>query len=353
MSRKVVVALSGGVDSSVAALVLKERGYSVLGATLLLQDECGHSGAKSCCAYEDILSAREAADKLGIHHFVLDQRNLFDETVKQPFLEEIRSGLTPNPCVICNSKIKFGFLLGWARSQGAELIATGHYARLETHAGKISLLRGRDKMKDQSYFLFNVGEDILQSVIFPLGSMTKTEVRQKASEAGLPNFEKPESQDICFGSGGGLSAFLKENGFTEKEGPILLGGKKQVGKHPGLWNYTVGQRKGIGVPFSEPLYVTKKDLRSNALIVGTKDEAAKRRFSIRNWCWRSGESTGELDLQVRYRQTPHRARITEDKGKVLAEWLDETEVSAPGQAVVGYLEDRVVGGGWIADDENG
>ncbi len=352
MSRKVVVALSGGVDSSVAALVLKERGYSVLGATLLLQDECGHSGAKSCCAYEDILSAREAADKLGIHHFVLDKRNLFDETVKKPFIEEIRSGSTPNPCVVCNSKIKFGFLLGWARSQGAEFIATGHYARLETNAGKISLLRGSDKMKDQSYFLFNVGEDILQSVLFPLGSITKNEVRQKASEAGLPNFEKPESQDICFGSGGGLSAFLKENGFTEKEGLILLGGKKQVGKHLGLWNYTVGQRKGIGVPFSEPLYVTKKDLRSNTLIVGTKEEAAKRRFGIKNWRWRSGESAVELDMQVRYRQVPRRASIQAGEGSAMAEWLGETEVAAPGQAAVGYLEDRVVGGGWIEDDQD-
>lgn len=352
MSRKVVVALSGGVDSSVAALVLKERGYSVLGATLLLQDECGHSGAKSCCAYEDILSAREAADKLGIHHFVLDQRSLFDETVKQPFLEGIRSGSTPNPCVVCNSKIKFGFLLGWARSQGAELLATGHYARLETLDGKARLLRGLDKMKDQSYFLFDVGEEILQNVLFPLGSMTKTEVRKKASEAGLPNFEKPESQDICFGSGVGLSAFLSENGFTEEEGPIVLRNGKRIGTHSGLWNYTVGQRKGIAVPFSEPLYVTRKDLRSNALVVGTKEEASRRRFRIGNWRWRGGESAGELDMQVRYRQVPRRARILEAEGIATAECLAETEVAAPGQAAVGYLEDRVVGGGWIEDDQD-
>lgn len=353
MSRKVVVALSGGVDSSVAALVLKERGYSVLGATLLLHDECGRSGARSCCAYEDIMAAREAADRLGIHHFVLDQRKLFEDTVKKPFLDGIRSGSTPNPCVTCNSEIKFGFLLRWAVSQGAELIATGHYARLEERGGRTCLLRGQDRMKDQSYFLFDVDENLLRSVVFPLGAMTKTEVRKKAAEAGLPNFEKPESQDICFGSGGGLSAFLKENGFADREGPILLSGGKQIGKHSGLWNYTVGQRKGIAVPFSEPLYVTRKDLWTNALIVGTKEEAAKKRFRIVNWRWRTGESAEEVEMQVRYRQVPRRAGIFDDGGIVSAEWLDETEASAPGQAAVAYLEDRVVGGGWVADDQDG
>lgn len=333
--------------------MLVGRGYSVIGATLLLQDECTRGGAKSCCAYEDILSAKEAADKLGIHHFVLDQRKLFEEAVKDPFLEGTRAGSTPNPCVACNSKIKFGFLLDWASGQGADLVATGHYARLEKHGGNIRLLRGLDKTKDQSYFLFDVPENLLSRILFPLGTMTKTEVRVKAAEAGLPNFEKPESQDICFGSGGGMSAFLKENGFEENDGPILLSCGKQIGKHVGLWNYTIGQRKGIGVPFSEPLYVIRKDLDSNALIVGTKEEALARRFRLDGWSWKEGEVPDEVDLQVRYRQAPHRAKIIGEGGKMFAEWLDEMEIAAPGQAAVGYTGDRVTGGGWIAQDERG
>jgi len=351
MVLKAVAALSGGVDSSVAAMMLMERGFSVTGATLILHDECGRKGARSCCAYEDILAAKDVAAILGLPHFVLDRRELFDSTVKKPFLDAMRAGSTPNPCVGCNETMKFGFLLDWAIGNGAELLATGHYARIEFENGIPVLMRGADLSKDQSYFLFAVSEDRLARSVFPLGEMTKREVREKAKAGGLPTSEKPESQDVCFGSGSGLAEFLLQSGFRERGGPVVLDDGTEVGKHSGLWKFTVGQRKGIRVPYGEPLYVIRKDRKRNALVVGPKEKALKRRFKVSGWLWRSGRRSGIIDLQVRYRQTPRKARIVEEGGCVFAEWLDEMEVAAPGQAAVAYAGDRVAGGGWIAEEE--
>jgi tRNA-uridine 2-sulfurtransferase len=352
MPQKVAAALSGGVDSSVAALILLEQGFDVTGVTLLLHDECGRKGARSCCAYEDIIVAKEVAKKLKIEHFVLDQRELFSKMVTETFIAGLRGGITPNPCVICNEELKFKFLLNWASGVGAGFIATGHYARIVKNEEECELHRGSDLNKDQSYFLFTVKEEILRRTIFPLGTQTKDAVRNKAKEAGLPTSEKAESQDICFGTGTGLGNFLKQNGFPEKEGPVFLHDGTKIGKHKGIWHFTVGQRKGIAVPFKEPLYVIKVDKKNNSLVVGPKEKALKKRFKVNGWFWRGREKSSVLDIQVRYRQKPLKARIEGVGPDVILEWEGAMEIAAPGQAAVGYLGDKVIGGGWIAEDKN-
>jgi tRNA-uridine 2-sulfurtransferase len=352
MAQKVAAALSGGVDSSVAALLLLERGFEVAGVTLLLHDECGAKEARSCCAYEDIIVAKEVARKLNIEHVVLDKRELFSKKVTDRFIEGLRRGVTPNPCVICNEEIKFKFLLNWASGIGAGFIATGHYAGIDNNDGECGLIRGNDLNKDQSYFLFTVGEELLRRTIFPLGSLTKDAVRGKAKEAGLPTSEKPESQDICFGSGTGLSGFLRQNGFSEKEGPVVLYDGAEIGRQKGLWHFTVGQRKGIAVPYKEPLYVIRIDKKNNSLVVGPKEKALKKRFKVNDWFWRGREKSNVLDIQVRYRQKPLKARVEETGTDAVIEWAEAMEIAAPGQAAVGYIGDKVVGGGWIAEDDN-
>lgn len=350
MKKKVVAALSGGIDSSVAAFILKERGYEVSGATLLLYDECGKEINKSCCSLEDVFTAKEVTSKLKIEHFILDRKELFASAVQKRFLEEIAQGKTPNPCIFCNKFIKFGSLVEWALKNKFDFIATGHYARIVSNEKSVELLRGADRKKDQSYFLFAVDDQSLRRTIFPLGEMTKSQVRKIAKESGLPTFEKRESQDLCFGKSGNLKKIFSNYGIEDKKGDVLFKGKK-IGQHKGLSNYTVGQRKGIAIPFSEPLYVIKIDKQNNVLVVGTKEMAKRRRFKVENWVWRGGEKIRTFDIQVRYRMKPLRARFVEEGKDYFIEWVDEREVAAPGQAAVGYVDQKVVGGGFIAYED--
>lgn len=350
MKKKVVAALSGGVDSSVAAFLLKEKGYEVAGATLLLYGECGKEKSKSCCSLEDVFLAKEVASKLKIEHHILDRRELFLRTVQKKYLEEIAQGKTPNPCILCNKFLKFGSLLEWAQENGFQFVATGHYARVVSTREGIELLRGVDKNKDQSYFLFAVEDENFRRTIFPLGELTKNEVRKIAKDVGLPTFEKRESQDLCFGKGDNLKIILNSCGIENRKGDVLFKGKK-IGQHKGLSNYTVGQRKGISIPFSEPLYVIKIDKKNNTLIVGTKEMAKRKRFKVENWIWRSRESVNTFDLQVRYRMKPLKARFVEEGEDFFIEWEDESEVAAPGQAAVAYLDQKVIGGGFVAYED--
>ena len=349
MREKIAVAISGGVDSSVSAYLLKEKGFDVVGVTLLLHSECGKKDARSCCSFEDVLTAKEVLEKLKIEHFILNKQDLFSEMVKKYYVDELKKGKTPSPCILCNKYLKFDFLSNWARERGISKIATGHYAKLSKDGEKISLLRGRDRNKDQSYFLFSVDEEILERTIFPLGDLLKKDVRNLAVELELPTSEKRESQDLCFGRGETFKDFLKFEGIEEKEGEIVFDGKV-VGKHNGLSNFTVGQRRGIKVPFNEPLYVVKIDKRSNKLFIGVKQDLQKKRFKVDEWNFKKGEERETFELQVRYRQKPKMAKLIKDEKGTFVEWLKETEVAAPGQAAVAYFGDKVIGGGFVGED---
>ncbi|HEX9878919.1 MAG TPA: tRNA 2-thiouridine(34) synthase MnmA, partial [Candidatus Binatia bacterium] len=267
--KKVVMAMSGGVDSSVAASLLIEKGYEVSGVSLRMWDG-GRNDERVCSNYE---GAKEVASLLGIPYSLLDLRALFLESVVKPFALSYLSGKTPNPCVSCNRDFKLGFLLDWARKQQAEHVATGHYARIVQDAacGRYSLLRGRDRDKDQSYFLFGLSQEQLAHTLFPLGEWRKGEVRKRARELGLPVAERPESQDICFGDHRSLVESYAGRGQS-LEGEIVDRWGKSLGSHSGIHRFTVGQRKGLGVSASHPLYVLGIEEKSKQVIVGKRED---------------------------------------------------------------------------------
>lgn len=349
MKKRVLLALSGGVDSTVSAYLLKEKGYEVKCITFLLTDECGKGLRKSCCSIEDIILAKEVCKKLGVDHTVLNGVDLFNKTVKRIYLKGLKDGVTINPCVYCNELVKFKLLYDIANLEGFEFIATGHYARVFVEGGRVKLKRGIDKNKDQSYFLYSVPDYILERTLFPLGEMKKEEVKKIAIELDLFSYDKKESQDLCFQLRHDIDLLRKE-GIEEKEGDIILGGEV-VGKHKGLSNYTVGQRRGIGIPFKEPLYVLRMDRVKNCLYVGTREMALKKRFAVENFLFREKEGVEIIEVQVRYRMKPLKAKIYNEKGIIYIEWLNEREIASPGQVAVGYLGDLVIGGGVIKKED--
>lgn len=356
--RKIVVAMSGGVDSSVTAALLREQGHDVMGITLRVFDpsSCLEGQEKTCCSARDIRDARRVAAALDIPFSSWDVRRQFEEEVITPFVEEYRRGRTPNPCVRCNSKIKFRALLEKARGLGADGLATGHYARIEGSGGDRALLRGRDGSKDQSYFLFDMGADVLSEVLFPLGDMTKDEVRRRAGDLGLEVAGKRESQEICFVPGNDYGAFLEEKlkGKTGGPGPVVDGRGRQLGSHRGLIHYTVGQRKGLGIAAERPLYVVRIDGERNRLVVGPQEELARKTFEVGEMNWLGRERTGEfragVKIRSRHRESP--ATVTPLGGGLCrVEFDDPQRAVTPGQAAVFYDGDRVIGGGWIEDGE--
>jgi tRNA-uridine 2-sulfurtransferase len=349
MTSPILVALSGGVDSSVAALRLIEAGHRVEGATLRLWDSCGKEGARSCCALEDAVDARAVARHLGIPHRILDHGEAFERLVVRPFAEAYASGRTPNPCILCNERVKFGTLLEYALDQGFSHLATGHHARIVRAGDGFELRRGTDGAKDQSYVLFPLGPQQRARALFPVGEMTKEEVRRRASEEGLPTAEKPESQDLCFAPAGDYAALLEGKGTRPAEGPIRHEDGRVLGRHGGLHRFTVGQRQGIGIPAPEPLYVVRIDPCRNELVVGPKSSVDRPSFTVAGWRWHSppGSRPARALVQTRYRQEPAQATILEEGDTVVVRWTGETRTSAPGQAAVAYVGDAVAGGGWI------
>ena len=349
MTGSVLVALSGGVDSSVAALRLLEAGGRVEAATLRLWDSCGSPGARSCCALEDAADARDVARHLGIPHRLLEHGDAFERLVVRPFAEAYASGRTPNPCILCNERVKFGTLLRYALDQGFDHLATGHHARLAAAHGGFELMRGADLAKDQSYVLFALNLDQRRRILFPVGDMTKEEVRQKAIEAGLPTARKLESQDLCFARGGDYAGFLESRGLCGAPGLIRYEDGRVIGRHGGLHRFTVGQRQGIAVPAPEPLYVVRLDPASNEVIVGPKSSVARPSFRASGWRWHFPPEScpAEALVQTRYHQEPAPAALLEDGDGVVIRWTGERRVSAPGQAAVAYVGDAVAGGGWI------
>ena len=293
---KVVVAMSGGVDSSVAAALLKQQGYDVVGMMLRLWSEPGKEDSNRCCTPDSMAQARRVAAKLDIPFYVVDAKNVFRETVVQYFLDGYARGETPNPCLLCNRQIRWTFLLDHALALGADFMATGHYARTQkAESGKVKLLRAVDETKDQSYVLHVLTQEKLQRALFPVGDYPKAEIRQIAESFGLPTASRADSQDLCFLAGDDYRNFLARNApQILQPGDIITREGRVVGRHNGLANYTIGQRKGLGVASPVPLYVLGKDAAQNAVIVGAEDELGTRELIAKDVNWLSGDAPSAL-----------------------------------------------------------
>jgi tRNA-specific 2-thiouridylase len=350
---RVVVAMSGGVDSSAAAALLAAAGHEVIGVTLRL-NRVERAAPGRCCSPDDVDDARAVADALGIPFYVFETADRFEERVIGPFVDAYLRGETPVPCSACNRELKFGLLLERAAALGAHL-ATGHYARVERDPdGTRRLFRGADPTRDQSYFLWELGPAELARLEFPVGTITKVEARAVARRAGLPVADKAESQDICFVPDGDAAGFVARRAGDRlpAPGPIVDGGGHVLGEHRGLHAYTVGQRKGLGIAHRLPLYVTELRPATNELVVGPEDAIGKRAFSAVGARWTTGRPPSPdevLTVRVRHRHVGAACRVEVDGERFRVTAVDAPiRAPAPGQAAVLYRGDEVVGGGTIA-----
>jgi tRNA-uridine 2-sulfurtransferase len=371
----IAVAMSGGVDSSTVAAMLRAEGASVIGLTMQLWNQrrlAAHDGmAESvqgrCCSLDDVYDARRVAETLGIPYYVVNQEDRFERDVVQPFVQEYLSGRTPIPCTLCNNHLKFDQLLVTARQIGAELLATGHYARcqFDEHRNRWLLKRPVDTAKDQTYFLAGLTQEQLSRTRFPLGGMTKPQVRELARRYGLALADKPDSQEICFVPGGDykkfLDAYLAERGdpLPDTSGELVTSDGKVLGTHGGIHNFTVGQRKGLGVATGSPLYVIEVNGARRQVVVGSDDELWSRTLRARDVNWIALDALREpmrVTVKIRNKHHPAPALIepagqsagTGNSREVLATFDEPQRAITPGQVAVFYDGDIVVGGGWIA-----
>ncbi|MBX5481082.1 MAG: tRNA 2-thiouridine(34) synthase MnmA [Myxococcaceae bacterium] len=347
---RVVVAMSGGVDSSAAAALLKEQGHEVIGITLRVWSYEGAAKCGSCCSPEDIDDARAVAQKLGIPFYVANAEEIFKERVVNPFVQSYLAGRTPIPCVGCNKDVKFDFLLKRARQIGAKL-ATGHYARIEEEGGRYRLCRAVDAAKDQSYFLFTLGQAALRDLIFPVGGLTKAEVRAVAERYELPTSQKPESMEICFVPDGDYARFVEKVAGPQPGGEIVTRDGQVVGHHPGVHHFTVGQRKGLGVSFPLPLYVQRLEPETRRVVVGPAEETLRDSFTLLQPHWVDEVPPPEdqvLHVKIRHRHGGAKAQVIRDGERTRVKLVEPARAVAPGQAAVFYDGDRVLGGGWIS-----
>lgn len=342
---KIAIAMSGGVDSSVAAALLKQEGHDVFGVTMQLTDDSNSQDA--------IKNARKVTQKLGIFHHIINLQDIFTHTVVENFCQEYSLGNTPNPCVLCNKYIKFGILWDKAKELGTDFLATGHYARIDKKGnGKFLLKKGKDTRKDQSYFLCQLTQEQLKRTLFPLGNLTKVKVKLIAQEMGLPTTTRPESQEICFVTDNDHAAFLRDNMQEKiKPGPILDQQGKVLGQHQGIMFYTVGQRKGLGITASTPLYVTAIDPARNAVIVGSKEQTYANELVADNVNWIAitmPQKPIRIKARIRYRHAEADAIVGSlDETHVHAKFNKPQIAITPGQAVVFYDGDNLIGGGRI------
>jgi tRNA-specific 2-thiouridylase len=350
---RIVIAMSGGVDSSVAAALLARDGHDVVGLSMQLYDQSGDTRFGTCCTIDDLHDARRVASRIGIPHYIVNFERQFADTVISNFVGEYAAGRTPIPCVHCNGDLKFATLVDRAEGLGAEFVATGHYARvdLDPATGRYRLKRGADPAKDQSYFLFTLDQAQLSHAMFPVGDLDKAAVRAQARALGLAVAEKPDSHEICFVADGNHAAFLERHGQTAAAGAIRDLAGHVVGRHEGVHRFTVGQRKGLGLSSPIPLYVVGIDANANSVTVGPRNALERGDLTASRVNWIAGvapEPGTRVTARIRHKHReapasvdpigPDRARVTFD---------DPQSAVAPGQAVVFYDGDVVVGGGWI------
>ena len=350
---KVVVAMSGGVDSSVAAALLIEQGFNVIGVMLHLWSESGKECENKCCTPQAMLEARSMSAQLGIPFYELDAAQVFRESIVQYFLDGYSAGVTPNPCVRCNQQIKWGMLLDYALSLGADYLATGHYAIVsKDETGQAHLFRAKDYLKDQSYVMSLLKQSQLQRTLFPLGGLSKPEVREMARQRNLSVAEKQDSQDLCFVTENDYRDFLSRYvPDASQPGPILDRNGKQLGQHQGLAFYTIGQRKGIRVVAPRPYYVLRKEISANALIVGEKEELIQSEMFVDEVNWISGTTPSaplKVRLKIRYKSDFVDALVyPESCGTARAVFNSPVASVTAGQFAVFYNADEVLGGGVI------
>ena len=355
---RIVVAMSGGVDSSVAASLLAEQGHDVIGLSMQLYPSAGSGQATreerfgSCCTLDDLHDARRVAAAQGFPHYIVNFERQFSDTVIANFVNEYTSGRTPIPCSHCNSDLKFSTLLDRARGLGADNLATGHYARVEpTPEGRFLLKRSVDPDKDQSYFLFSLTQDQLAGAVFPVGALTKPEVRAEARRLGLTVADKADSQEICFVPDGDYASFVESRAGTVRGGAIVNQQGERLATHAGVHRFTVGQRKGLGIAAQIPLYVLKIDADSGDVTVGPRAALDRTQFTVSSVNWIAHDSPAAwipASAQIRHRHRPAAGRVRAiDDGRAEFEFDEPQPAVTPGQAAVFYDGDIVIGGGWI------
>lgn len=344
---RVVVAMSGGVDSAVALLEARAAGFAAVGVTLRLwTDPAGPDGERACCSPAAVVAARDACHALGLPHITLDLREPFRQAVVMPFVAGYGRGETPNPCIRCNGSFRFSALLAFGRRVGAARLATGHYARLREHRGRLLLARAADPAKDQTYMLARLDPRRLDRIWFPLGDRTKDETRARAREAGLAAADRAESQEACFLAGGDYRQFLERHGLAPEDGPIEDESGRVLGRHDGFWRFTSGQRRGLGIAGSQPLYALETRPRTNTVVVGPRESLARTVVGVPSG--RLFVPVESVEAKLRHRSPGARARVEPD-GRGFRLTLDRPAFGvAPGQAAVLYEDDVVVGAGLIA-----
>ena len=355
---KALIGMSGGVDSSVAAFLVQQQGYGCIGATMRLfgNDVLGEDQESTCCSLDDVEDARSVARRMGIPHYTFNFQDTFRETVMEKFVRSYESGLTPSPCIDCNRYLKFGAMLQRAQELGCRYVVTGHYAQIrqdpQTH--RYLLYKAADRAKDQTYFLYPLTQEMLSHTLFPLGGLTKAQVREIAEAHGFVTARKHDSQDICFVPEGDYTAFLQRyTGKTYPQGDYLNQAGQVVGRHQGAVRYTIGQRKGLNLALGEPVYVCRKDMAANTVTVGPNSALFSGGLRAQDWNWFPfPELTEPMDVtvKIRHSQVEQPARVfPEAEGRARVEFEAPMRAVTPGQAVVLYRGDLVLGGGTITE----